>query len=139
MGAEIIQLVQQASPYLTAALGAYGGTVLSRAQDSAADATANLGRRILRAVWSRGDEGERATLEVAVGEALQDGEDPDAMAALRQSIKRALREDETLRRELAELLPAPSGTMVITASGPRSVAAQHIGTAVTGDNTRIAE
>ncbi|WP_330456261.1 hypothetical protein OIB37_04830 [Streptomyces sp. NBC_00820] len=139
MGAEIVQLVQQAGPYLTAALGAYGGTVLSRAEEAAADATADLGRRILRAVWSRGDESEQATLEVAVDEALQDAEDPDAMAALRQLIKRALRDDEELRRELAELLPAPSGTVVITASGTRSIAAQHIGTAVTGDDARVGE
>ncbi|MGW7526186.1 hypothetical protein [Streptomyces sp. NPDC054783] len=137
MSAEIAQWVEQAGPYLTAALGAYGGGVLTRAEDAAADATANLGRRLLQAVWSRRNEHEQALMERAVQDAAEDSGDADAAATLRYTLKRALRDDEDLRRELADLMPDPSGPMTITASGARAIAAHTIGTAVTGDHTRI--
>jgi len=140
MSTEIVQLVEQASPYLTAAVSAYGGAVLARAEDAAADATANLGRRILRAVWRRRSEPEQAALEAAVRDAAEDAGDPDAAAALRQQLKRALREDAELLKELAELLPAPAaGSVTITASGERSIAAHTIGTAITGDGHRASQ
>ncbi|MCD0482032.1 hypothetical protein LO771_06280 [Streptacidiphilus sp. ASG 303] len=137
MSTEIVELVEQAGPYLTAALGAYGGAVLTRAESAAADATANLGRRILHAVWHRRGADGRAALESAVQDAAEDTQDPDAAAALRQQIKRALRDDDALLAELADLLPEPSGTVTITASGTRAIAAHTITTAVTGDNTQI--
>ncbi|MFE0546920.1 hypothetical protein [Streptomyces sp. NPDC058891] len=134
MSAEIVGLVEQAGPYLTAALGAYGGAVLTRAESTAVDATANMGRRILRVVWRRRDEAEQAAMEAAVHDAAENLEDPDAAAALRQYVKRALREDAELRRELTELLPTPAtGPVTITASGERAIAAQTITTAITGD------
>ncbi|MEU9129194.1 hypothetical protein AB0D08_13990 [Kitasatospora sp. NPDC048540] len=134
MGTEIAELVQQAGPYLTAAAGAYGGGVLTRAEDAAADATANLGRRILQAVWRRRSATEQAELEAAVLDAAQDTDDADAAAALRQQLKRALREDADLCKELADLLPAPAaGSVTVTASGERSIAAHTITTAITGD------
>jgi len=137
MGTEIAELVQQAGPYLTAAASAYGGAVLTRAEDAAADATANLGRRILQAVWRRRSEPEQAALEAAVLDVAEDADDADAAAALRQQLRRALREDSGLLRELADLLPAPAaGTVTITASGERSIAAHTIGTAITGDGHR---
>ncbi|WRZ90566.1 hypothetical protein OHB54_16705 [Streptomyces sp. NBC_01007] len=132
MSVEIVQLVEQAGPFLTAAVGAYGAGVLSRAEDAAVDATANVGRRVLRAVWRRRDDGGRAALETAVREAAEDPDDADAAGALRQQIKRALREDAELVRELAGLLPAGGG---VTASGDRAVAAGgNITTAITGDS-----
>lgn len=137
MGAEIAELVQQSGPYLTAALGAYGGAVLTRAEDAAADATANAGRRLLRAVWHRrGPEGQ-AALEAAVQDAAEESGDEDAQAALRQQLRRALREDPALLAEVAALLPTPSpGSLTITASGTRSIAAHTIGTAITGDHAQ---
>ncbi|WP_055585669.1 hypothetical protein [Peterkaempfera griseoplana] len=137
MSTEIVELVEQAGPYLSAALGAYGGAVLTRAEDAAVDATANLGRRILHAVWRRRGEDGQAALESAVQDAAEDMEDADAAAALRQQIKRALRDDAELRAELAGLLPESSGTVTITASGTRAIAAHTITTAITGDNTQI--
>ncbi|WP_107452621.1 NB-ARC domain-containing protein [Streptomyces sp. TLI_053] len=134
MSGDIVQLVEQASPYLTAAVSAYGGAVLARAEDTAVEATANLGRRILQTVWRRRTEPQQTALEAAVQDAAEAPDDPDAAAALRQQIKRALREDAELLAELAALLPAPAaGTVTITASGDRSIAAQHIGNAHTGD------
>jgi hypothetical protein len=137
VGVEIVRLVEQAGPYLTTAVSAYGVAVFTRAESSAVDATANLGRRILQAVWRRRDEQGQAELEAAVQDAAEAPEDEDAAAALRQQIKRALREDAELLAELARILPAPGETVNVTASGERSIAAKTIGTAVTGDNTTI--
>ncbi|MFD3928634.1 hypothetical protein [Streptomyces sp. NPDC058614] len=137
MGAEIVQLVGQAGPYLTTAVGAYGVAVFARAEDAAVDATANLGRRMLQAVWRRRDAQGRAELEAAVQDTADAPGDEDAAAALRQQVKRALREDAELLAELARMLPAGGETVHVTASGERSIAAKTIGTAVTGDNATI--
>ncbi|WP_322500235.1 hypothetical protein TR631_37950 [Streptomyces rochei] len=136
MSAEVAELMEQVSPYLTAALGAYGGAVLTRSEDATADASANLGRHILHTVWCRRSEVDQSALETAVHDAAEDTEDADAAAALRQQVKRALRDDAGLRRELIGLLPEPSGTVTISASGNRAIAAHSIGTAITGDNAR---
>ncbi|MFE9612746.1 hypothetical protein [Streptomyces sp. NPDC006012] len=134
MSAEIVQFLGQAGPYLTAALGAYGAGVLTRAESSAVDATANAGRRLLQAVWRCRDAQGRTELEAAVGDAAAEPDDADAAAALRQQIKRALRDDAELLRELTALLPVGSGGVSVTASGERSVAAGgDIGVAITGD------
>ncbi|GJF29881.1 hypothetical protein KNE206_25810 [Kitasatospora sp. NE20-6] len=134
MSAEITDLVSQASPYVTAALTAYGSAVLTRAENAAADATANLGRRILQAIWHRRPEPEQAKLEEAVQEAAEEINNEDATAALRQQIKRALRDDVDLRNEFAQLLPPQApGTVTITASGERAIAGHAITTAITGD------
>jgi hypothetical protein len=55
-------------------------------------------------------------LEEAVHEAAEDANDPDAAAALRQQIKRAIREDEELRRELAGLLTSSATLTPIVGS-----------------------
>jgi hypothetical protein len=135
---EIVQLVEHMGPYLSTAMGVYGAGVLTRAENAAADATANLGRRILQAVWQRRAEPGRMELLAAVQDAADDSGDPDAAAALRQQIKRALREDTTLRDELAHILSTSRSVSVnVTASGERAVAAQTIGTAVTGNNVTL--
>ncbi|WP_044368575.1 hypothetical protein [Streptomyces natalensis] len=136
MSAEIVQLVEQAEPYLTAAVGAYGAAVLSRTESAAVDATANVGRRLLQAVWHRRDAQSRAALEAAVGEAADEPDDADAAGALRQQIKRALKEDAGLFSEVAALLRAAGGVSV-NVSGTRAIGAQHIGIAVSGDHAAI--
>jgi hypothetical protein len=134
VSAEIVQLVEQAGPYLTAAVGAYGAAVLTRAQDVAADATVGLGQRILQLVWRRGGEEGRTEMERVVGEAADEQSDTYTSAVLGRLLRRALQNDAELRQELAAMLPAPAaGAVTITASGERSIAAQHIGTAITGD------
>ncbi|RLV08139.1 hypothetical protein CTZ27_04710 [Streptomyces griseocarneus] len=135
MDTEIVTVMEQVGPYLTAALGAYGAGVLVRAEDAAVDATANAGRRILRAVWRRRVPEERAALEAAVQDAVAEPGDEDAAGALRQQIKRALREDAELLGELSALVAA--GTVTVTASGERSIAAQTITTAVSGDHNTV--
>ncbi|WP_326704713.1 hypothetical protein [Streptomyces cyaneofuscatus] len=134
MSSEIVQLVEQASPYLTAAVGAYGAAVLTRAEDAAADATVTLGQRILGAVWRRRDEEGQEELERVVDEAADEQDESYTVAVLGRLLRLALQDDAELRAELSELLPAPgAGSITITASGERSIAAQHIGNAYTGD------
>lgn len=141
MSTEIVGLVEQAGPYLSAAVSAYGVAVLSRAEgvavEAAAEATAGLGRRILQLVWRGRDEGGQAALEAAVRDAVEEPDDAGAAGALRQQIKRALREDAGLVEELARLLPARGEAVHVTASGERSIAAKSIGIAVTGDNATV--
>jgi hypothetical protein len=134
VSAEIVQLVEQAVPYLTAAVGVYGTAVLTRAQDAAADATVGLGQRILHLAWQRGDEANRAELERGVGEAVDEQDDVYSAAVLSRLLRGMLQEVPGLSGELSAMLPAPTAGMVnITASGDRSIAAQHIDTAITGD------
>ncbi|WP_079664889.1 hypothetical protein [Streptomyces sp. 3214.6] len=134
MSSEIVQLVEQAGPAVTAAVGAYGVAVLTRAQDAAAEATVGLGQRILQLVWRRTDEAGRTELERIVGETADEQDDAYSTAVLGRLLRRALQEDPALREELSSLLPASvAGTVTITASGERSIAAQRIGTAITGD------
>ncbi|MDX3767866.1 MULTISPECIES: hypothetical protein [unclassified Streptomyces] len=98
------------------------------------DATVGLGQRILQLVWRRRDEAGRAELERVVGEAADEQSEAYTTAVLSRLLKRALADDPELKKELSALLPAPAaGTVTITASGERSIAAQHIGTAITGD------
>ncbi|MFE9415490.1 FxSxx-COOH system tetratricopeptide repeat protein [Streptomyces griseofuscus] len=132
LSVDIANFVGQSGPYVAAALSAYGAGVLTRAEAGAVEATANVGRRLLQAVWKRQGERDRVQLETAVQEAVDEPGDADAAAALRQLIKRALREDEDLLREVVGLVPDGGGSIV--ASGERSVAAgRDIGIAVTGD------
>ncbi|MFB7245039.1 hypothetical protein CW362_07870 [Streptomyces populi] len=134
MDAEIVQLVGQAGPAATAAVTAYGVAVLTRVQNAAADATVGLGQQILQLLWRRRDEAGRAELERVVGEAADEQDEAYSTAVLSRLLRHALRDDPVLREELASLLPAPApGTVNVTASGERSIAAQHIGTAITGD------
>ncbi|MEV6977513.1 hypothetical protein [Kitasatospora sp. NPDC093806] len=105
---ELDAFMQVAGAPIGAAVAAYGGAVLTRAEDAAADATANLGRRIVQRVWRRGDAGQQAVLEAGVREAAEEPGNPDALAALRQAVRGAVRQDGELLRELAALLPAPA-------------------------------
>ncbi|MEU2425337.1 hypothetical protein ABZ619_30705 [Streptomyces sp. NPDC007851] len=138
MSTEIVELVEQVTPYVSTAVTAYGAAVLSRAEEaavgSAVEGTAGLGRRILQLLWRRREEGERAELERVVGEAADEQDDTYSAAVLGRLLRRALEDDPGLREELSAILPAPAaGPVTITASGERSIAAQHITTAITGD------
>ncbi len=125
----------QAGQYLAPAVSAYGAAVLTRAESAAVDATANVGRRILQTVWRRRDEQGRAELEAAVRDVDEAPDDEDSAAALRQQVKRALRDDAELLAELTKLLSAGGESVTVTASGERAIAAKSITNAATGDNT----
>ncbi|MFF0460940.1 hypothetical protein [Streptomyces mexicanus] len=119
---ELDTFMELAGPTIGAAMSAYGVAVLTQAEDAAAGATVNLGRRILQRVWQRRDQPEREALERDVREVAEESENADAQAALRQAVKRTLRDDPELLAELAELLPrADSWSNRFTVSGPGSV------------------
>ncbi|MFG3055505.1 hypothetical protein ACGFZP_31800 [Kitasatospora sp. NPDC048239] len=121
---ELDAFMAVAGPAVTSAAAAYGGAVLTRAEEAAADATVGLGQRIINSVWRRRDTQQRAELEACLDDADRPG-DEDAMGALRHQIRRALRSDPELLAELAALLPAgdPQGVTSVEASGTGSVAA----------------
>jgi hypothetical protein len=48
VGGEVASLAAEMTPYVSAAVGAYGGAVLAKVRDDAADATVGLGRRLLQ-------------------------------------------------------------------------------------------
>jgi hypothetical protein len=50
MGGDVASLAAEMTPYVSAAVGAYGGAVLAKVRDEAADATVGLGRRLLQPV-----------------------------------------------------------------------------------------
>ena len=58
MSGEVASLAAEMTPYVSAAVGAYGGAVLARVRDDAADATVGLGRRLLQRVFGTKGEGE---------------------------------------------------------------------------------
>ena len=53
MAAEVASVAVEMTPYVSAVLGAYGGAVLAKGRDDAADATVGLGRRLLQRVFGR--------------------------------------------------------------------------------------
>ena len=131
---ELAVLAGQVSPYVTAAVAAYGGAVLAKANDQAADATVGLGRQILQRIFSKRAAGE---VPKPVVDLAADPGDPDLQAALRVAIRKALAEDEGLAAELRSML-AGAAAVRVTASGERSIAAHTItGVASTGDDATI--
>ena len=58
MGGEVVSLAAEVVPYASAAVGAYGGAVLAKVRDDAADATVGLGRRLLQRIFGTRPAGE---------------------------------------------------------------------------------
>ncbi|WP_061290913.1 hypothetical protein [Herbidospora cretacea] len=137
MSAELAQLAQEVSPYVTAAISAYGAAVLARANDDAADATVGWGRGLLRRIFGTAPE---ETPE-AVAELAADPDDPDLQAALRVQIRRLLSTDPELAADVRAMLDqARAQGPAVTASGDRSVAVggDNTGVIATGDDAFIA-
>ena len=133
---EVDVLVGQVVPVIGAAVGAYGAGVLTRVEDSMADATVGLGQRVL--AWLLHHADRPAQLEGAVTDLAADGQDPDALGALRLQVRKILTANPDLVTELAAMLP-PAPT--VTASGPRSVAigGNNTGPITTGDHSPIVD
>lgn len=134
MSGDLALLASEISPYMTAAVSAYGGAVLARARDQAADATVGAGRRILQRIFGTRTPGD---VPAVVAELAADPQDTDLQAALRVEIRRLLAADPQLAADVREML-AEVPAISVTASGERSIAAQSItGIASTGDNATI--
>jgi hypothetical protein len=131
---ELAALAAEVMPYASAAVAAYGGAVLSKARDEAADATVSLGRRLLARIFGSRRAGE--PLPEPLADVVADPADADAAAALRLAVRKALAADPRLEADVRAMV-AQAGVSV-TASGERSIAAQVIsGIAVTGDDAVI--
>lgn len=98
MAGELAELVNDAWPYVTAAVGAYGAAVLKSAEESTADATVGWGHRLLQRVFGNGEAPEALT------DLADDPDDADLQAALRVRIRKALADDERLAAEVRAML-----------------------------------
>ncbi|MEV7087643.1 hypothetical protein AB0O07_17365 [Streptomyces sp. NPDC093085] len=148
---DALTVANDVTPYVTAAIAAYGTAVVTRTTDTVADASVSLGRRIVQRLWQRGEDGTdrtdstdgagdgdagRAGLRRVIDDLAEAPDDADFQAVLRVHLRRVLRADPELAAELAALLPA--GGTSFTASGAGSVAVQHnTGIVSTGDGATI--
>ncbi|WP_244190349.1 tRNA-dependent cyclodipeptide synthase [Streptomyces caeruleatus] len=110
-------MLGQIVPAAGAAVAVYGAAVLRPVEDEAAGATVRLGQRLLAHI--RGRAADPAAIDGAVTDLATDPDDPDALAALRLQIRRALAADPSLVHEIAALLPAAGHAQ---SGGARSVA-----------------
>jgi hypothetical protein len=114
VGGEVATLAAEMTPYVSAAVGAYGGAVLAKVRDEAADATVGLGRRLLQRVFGSRREGE--SLPDPLSSLAADPADADALAAVRLAIRQALAADPLLEAEVRSMLAsAPAVTQQIHA------------------------
>lgn len=107
MGGDAASLAAEMTPYVSAAVGAYGGAVLAKLRDDAADATVGLGRRVLQRIF--GSRGEGEALPGSLADLVADPYDDDALAAVRLAIRKALAADPELAVEVRSMLPATPG------------------------------
>jgi hypothetical protein len=132
VGAETASLISEAWPYVSAAVGAYGGAVLAKTEDQAADATVKLGRRLLQRIFRN-----RVDPPPVLARLAADPQDGTLQAALRTRLSQMLAEDSSLADEISQIL-ADAHTAHIKATGERSVAAHTVtGIVVTGDHSTI--
>jgi dienelactone hydrolase len=110
MAGEVAVLVADATPYVTAAVSAYGGAVLAKVRDDVADATVSLGRRLLQRVFGHTEEAEPLPAPLAALSA--DPADADAAAVVRWAMRQALEADATMLEEVRAMLASAQGAGV---------------------------
>jgi len=109
-GGEVATLVTDATPYVTAAVSAYGRAVLAKVRDDAADATVGAGRRFLQRVFGRHREDE--PLPEPVAALIEYPDDPDVLGALRLAIRRELESDAAMLADVRAILASAPATIV---------------------------
>jgi hypothetical protein len=102
MSGDIAQVAAEAVPYMATALSAYGGAVLAKVEDSAADATVGFGRRLLQRVFGRRRDGD--PLPPVLAKVVANPGDPDYLAALRAAVRDELGDSAPLLAEVREIL-----------------------------------
>jgi hypothetical protein len=107
MSGDVVSLAAEMTPYVSAAVAAYGAAVLAEMRDEAADATVGLGRRMLRRVF--GTRGEGEPLPDPLADLAADPDDDDALAAVRLAVRRTLGADPALEAEVRSMLAAARG------------------------------
>lgn len=121
MGGDVASLAAEMTPYVSAAVGAYGGAVLAKVRDEAADATVGLGRRLLQRVF--GSRGAGEPLPAPLDALAADPDDEDALAAVRLAIRQALADDPTLQAEARSMLASAPGVTQQVRAGRDAYAA----------------
>jgi len=110
MAGEVATLVAEATPYVTAAVGAYGGAVLGKVRDDAADATVGVGRRLLQRVFGRREQDE--PLPAPLAALAADPGDADALGVVRLAMRQALEGDAAMLEEVKRMIASAQGTTV---------------------------
>jgi hypothetical protein len=95
---DVTEIVNDAWPFISAAIAGYGAAVLKVSEDSMADATVSLGRRILQRVFGHGRAPE------ALAELTVSPEDADLQAALRVAVRKLLAEDGQLAAQVRDMV-----------------------------------
>jgi hypothetical protein len=108
MSGDVASLAAEIVPYMSAAASAYGGAVLARVRDDAADATVGLGRRLLQRVFGARAPGEQ--LPEPLADVVSNPRDEDAVAALRLAVRKALEASPTLTAEVESMLASAGVT-----------------------------
>jgi hypothetical protein len=114
MPGEVASIAVEMTPYISAAFGAYGGAVLAKVRDDAADATVGLGRRLLQRVFGR--RASEEPLPGALADLAADPGDAMALSAVTYAIRKALEADPSMLAEVRTML----------ASGPAKTVTQHV-------------
>jgi hypothetical protein len=107
MSGDIASMTAEMTPYISAAVSAYGGAVLARVRDETADATIGLGRRLLQKIF--GHRGEAEPLPGPLADLAGDPQDSDALAAVRLAVRKALGADPALAAEVRAMLAGAGG------------------------------
>lgn len=124
MSGDVASLAAEMTPYVSAALGAYGGAVLAKVRDDAADATVRLGRRLLQRVFGVRDE--REPLPGPLAELAAEPRDEDARAAVRLAVRKALAGDPALEAEVRSMLAAAGVSQQVHAARDAYAAARDV-------------
>ena len=102
MTGEVVTLAAEVVPFASSAAAAYGGAVLARVREDAADSTVELGRRLLQRIF--GTRSEHEPIPEPVADVVADPADEDALAALRLAVRKALATDPGLQDEINDIL-----------------------------------
>ena len=121
MGGDAMSLATEMTPYVSAAVGAYGGAVLAKLRDGAADATVSLGHRMLQRVFGPRSEGE--PLPAPLDDLVADPYDDDALGAVRLAVRKVLAADPVLEAEVRSMLAGAEGVTQQVRAGRDAYAA----------------
>jgi hypothetical protein len=110
MAGEVATLVADATPYVTAAVGAYGGAVLAKVRDDAADATVGVGRRLLQRIFGHRPADE--PLPTPLAALAADPDDADALGMVRWAMRQALEADAAMLEEIKSVVASAQGAVV---------------------------
>jgi hypothetical protein len=114
---DLAQLLDEMTPYVVSALGAYGDSVL--AKEKAASLTVGVGLGLSQRIFGRRDEGD--SIPDALAKVVEHPNDPDYAAALRVLIRDRLKADSAMADDVKKILAeAKEARSRATSPGDRS-------------------